>query len=155
MAEMATAPKVGKRMPAWIWIAAAGVGLVIGFVFLRKSSAASADTNAGATPSPGTPVDQSGVPAPVSPDFLKALGLQSGPTSGGQPTAGAGTASDSSFVDTSTSSSGPPTPTAPTYFSMPAGTGWTNPTFAAPAPAPTGTAVAPGSGSGSTARYAV
>lgn len=91
----ATAPAKVKGkpfgIPMWGWIAAAAVGIIVGYILL-KNSGASAATSAGASsvPSAGAPADSSdqgsGVVAAPAPDDnqlldeLKALGIIGGGT---------------------------------------------------------------------------
>lgn len=83
-------PKPGAKgkpggVPIWAWGAAIAVGLIVGFVFLRKPQSAAAE---GAPAGPGAPPSSGGGGTiALPPDLLAALGLRPPAGSGGGETA--------------------------------------------------------------------
>ncbi len=76
-------PGAGKRLPLWAWLAAGAGGLVIGFLFLRRSPGADSDGQTDAEGGEGKPQEAAGavVVEPLADDLLAALGLR--PYTGG------------------------------------------------------------------------
>lgn len=135
----------GGRLPAWVWVAAAGVGLVLGLVVLPRLGGApraadgdgAGDTGTGAggpqTGAGGASGDAGGLP----PELLQALGL----TPGGQQPAyseGSGGPGDDATVAASGGSNpavwepGPLTPSVLSGFGFGSATVTQNASTAAP-----------------------
>lgn len=133
-----TKPGAGKRLPLWVWLAAGAVGLVVGFVFLRKRppEAGAGEEDEGEIGSASKPAGGA-VVQPLDEAMLEALGLSpAGPGyggwSGGGGDGGGGGGGESATAEPSVSSQlsqllGP----APTYTYQGAALGATpsSPTF--------------------------
>lgn len=93
-------PKPGA-VPIWAWGAAAAVGLLIGFVFLRPGSATAAAeqgrAGGAAEDGKGTDKEGGGVTVAIPPELLAALGLRSGTVGDSGFGGGSGAAEATSF----------------------------------------------------------